>query len=106
MLFYITGKMLALFSKEAVIADEDLNSIVLGILVATAGWTALYTLLCLYNSSNTYEWNCRLVSTVHALVAIGMTSWSGFAQGPWPFTEPGYCFHNLIFKFKFNHFIQ
>ncbi|KAM9469530.1 TLC domain-containing protein 5a [Clarias gariepinus] len=66
-----------------------MSPLVLGVGVCLAGWIALYALLCYTNSSCGYEWNCRLVTLFHGILAVCITAYIGYIDGPWPFTYPG-----------------
>ncbi|XP_028822428.1 TLC domain-containing protein 5a [Denticeps clupeoides] len=57
--------------------------------ICLAGWVSLYALLCHANSSHGYEWNCRLVTLFHGILAVCITAYIGYVDGPWPFTHPG-----------------
>uniref|UniRef100_A0A0B6ZI29 TLC domain-containing protein n=1 Tax=Arion vulgaris TaxID=1028688 RepID=A0A0B6ZI29_9EUPU len=52
-------------------------------------WTTLYFTLCLWNSARSYEWHCRTVTTVHAIIVSCMAIYCTFRFGPWPFTDAG-----------------
>ncbi|XP_046892539.1 TLC domain-containing protein 5a [Hypomesus transpacificus] len=62
---------------------------VVGVVLCLSGWISLYTLLCNINGSRGYEWNCRLVTLVHGIMAVCITAYIGYIDGPWPFTYPG-----------------
>ncbi|XP_030634500.1 TLC domain-containing protein 5a [Chanos chanos] len=66
-----------------------MSSLVLGVGACLAGWVGLYTLLCYTNGSCGYEWNCRLVTLLHGILAVCITAYIGYVDGPWPFTHPG-----------------
>ncbi|XP_072319126.1 TLC domain-containing protein 5a [Eucyclogobius newberryi] len=66
----------------------------MGVIVASAslclcGWTGLYFALCRINRLRSYEWNCRLVTLLHGISAICITTYIGYVDGPWPFDDPG-----------------
>lgn len=52
-------------------------------------WTTIYFILCLWNSSRSFEWHCRIVTTVHALVISFLAFYCTFRVGPSPFTDAG-----------------
>lgn len=52
-------------------------------------WVSLYFILCNVNGSRSYEWNCRLVTLVHGILAVCITAYIGYVDGPWPFSYPG-----------------
>lgn len=66
-----------------------MTPLLLGILVCLLGWLSLYAFLCHANSCHDYEWNCRLVTLVHGIVAVAITAYIGYVDGPWPFSNPG-----------------
>ncbi|KAF5896857.1 transmembrane protein, partial [Clarias magur] len=68
--------------------SSKMSPLVLGVGVCLAGWIALYVLLCYTNSSCGYEWNCRLVTLFHGILAVCITAYIGYIDGPWPFTYP------------------
>ncbi|XP_047676796.1 TLC domain-containing protein 5a isoform X2 [Tachysurus fulvidraco] len=69
--------------------SSKMSPLVLGVGVCLAGWIALYALLCYTNGSCGYEWNCRLVTLFHGILAVCITAYIGYVDGPWPFTYPG-----------------
>lgn len=69
--------------------SSKMSALVLGVGVCLAGWIALYALLCYTNGSCSYEWNCRLVTLLHGILAVCITAYIGYIDGPWPFTYPG-----------------
>lgn len=73
--------MLLLSSEE--------NMVVLGALLSIAGWVSLYFALCHVNGRRSSEWNCRLVTLLHGILAVSITAYIGYVDGPWPFTYPG-----------------
>lgn len=52
-------------------------------------WATIYFILCLWNSSRSFEWHCRIVTTVHALVISFLAFYCTFRVGPSPFTDAG-----------------
>ena len=58
-------------------------------LLCLSCWVSFYFLLCYVNGSRSYEWNCRLVTLVHGILAVCITAYIGYVDGPWPFTYPG-----------------
>ncbi|XP_033641281.1 TLC domain-containing protein 5-like isoform X1 [Asterias rubens] len=58
-------------------------------IISTTIWSALYGVLCYSNPTWSCEWNCRIVTLIHALVVITMSSTFGILYNPWPFTHPG-----------------
>ena len=53
------------------------------------GWTFLYAWLCYMLPYKSCEWNCRLVTVIHAVFIMAVTGWSMFIQGPNPLVDPG-----------------
>lgn len=53
------------------------------------GWITLYFTLCKVNRLRSYEWNCRLVTLLHGILAVCITAYIGYVDGPWPFDHPG-----------------
>ncbi|XP_060902598.1 TLC domain-containing protein 5a isoform X1 [Labrus mixtus] len=58
-------------------------------LLCLSCWASFYFIVCIVNGSRSYEWNCRLVTLVHGILAVCITSYIGYVDGPWPFTHPG-----------------
>ncbi|XP_033122034.1 TLC domain-containing protein 5-like [Anneissia japonica] len=59
-------------------------------------WTTLYNIICLMNPQRSYEWNCRILTLIHAIVIVTMSACFGFIYNPWLhdffihlFTGPG-----------------
>lgn len=63
--------------------------VVVGALLCLSCWVSFYFILCNVNGSRSYEWNCRLVTLVHGILAVCITGYIGYVDGPWPFTYPG-----------------
>lgn len=63
--------------------------VVAGALLCLSFWVSLYFILCHVNGSRSYEWNCRLVTLVHGILAVCITAYIGYVDGPWPFSYPG-----------------
>ena len=80
---------MGVLSFEAELAEYENFHTIVGVLLATLGWTSLYAAFCKINSHRSYEWNCRIVSTLHALIVIVSSFYAGCVQGPFPFTHPG-----------------
>ncbi|KAJ8316685.1 hypothetical protein KUTeg_005763 [Tegillarca granosa] len=68
---------------------EGLQGSVLHVLICSFIWSSLYFTFCLLNPRRSYEWHCRSVTAIHAIVVTFLSAWCGFVQGPWPFTEAG-----------------
>lgn len=58
-------------------------------LLCLSCWVSFYFILCYVNGSRSSEWNCRLVTLVHGILAVCITAYIGYVDGPWPFTHPG-----------------
>lgn len=63
--------------------------IVIGAVLSLSFWASLYCFLCGVNGSRSYEWNCRLVTLLHGILAVCITAYIGYVDGPWPFSYPG-----------------
>ena len=61
----------------------------IGVIISFFFWVSLYFSLCRVNKHRSYEWNCRTVTAIHAVLTVILSGWCGFVQGPWPFTDPG-----------------
>lgn len=66
--------------------------LVVSVLLCLFGWVSLYFFLCNVNGSRGGEWNCRLVTLLHGILAVCITAYIGYVDGPWPFTYPGRMF--------------
>ena len=53
------------------------------------GWTFLYAWLCYMLPYKSCEWNCRLVTVIHAVFVMVIAGWSMFIQGPNPLVDTG-----------------
>ncbi|XP_022086083.1 transmembrane protein 136-like isoform X2 [Acanthaster planci] len=58
-------------------------------LTAFVLWSALYGLFCWLQPHRSYEWNCRVVVSIHAVTVLSLSSTFGALYNPWPFTHPG-----------------
>lgn len=52
-------------------------------------WCGTYKLVNKFYSNCTAEWSCRLVTVLHAIIAVCLAAWCCFIEGPWPFLHPG-----------------
>lgn len=66
-----------------------MTAVVLAAVLSLSFWASLYLLLCAVNGSRSYEWNCRLVTLLHGVLAVCVTAYIGYVDGPWPFSYPG-----------------
>lgn len=62
---------------------------VAGAVTSVSGWATVYILVRALSPDRSHEWHCRMVTMMHAYLIVSMAAWSGFVQGPWPFTDPG-----------------
>lgn len=70
-------------------AAERMTPVVIGAILSLSFWVSLYCILCCVNGSRSYEWNCRLVTLLHGILAVCITAYIGYVDGPWPFSYPG-----------------
>ncbi|XP_069390724.1 TLC domain-containing protein 5a isoform X3 [Paralichthys olivaceus] len=68
--------------------EEKMELLVVCSLLCLSCWASFYFILCYVNGSRSYEWNCRLVTLVHGILAVCITAYIGYVDGPWPFTYP------------------
>lgn len=71
-------------------------------------WSALYMLLQIINGRSGKEWNCRLVTMLHGLVAANISLVSVLIIGPWPFdyiARPNTIFHSMIMISSLGYFM-
>ncbi|TNN01857.1 TLC domain-containing protein 5a [Takifugu flavidus] len=66
-----------------------MTAVVIGAVLSLSFWASLYCFLCGVNGSRSYEWNCRLVTLLHGILAVCITAYIGYVDGPWPFSYPG-----------------
>ncbi|CAH1798131.1 unnamed protein product, partial [Owenia fusiformis] len=71
------------------VTDYDGYDAILPVLSITLMWSTIYLTLCIVNPTRTYEWQCRIVTLLHAVSMVAVCGWCAFIQGPWPFTDPG-----------------
>lgn len=69
--------------------EERMTPVVIGAILSLSFWVSLYCVLCGVNGSRSYEWNCRLVTLLHGMLAVAITAYIGYVDGPWPFSYPG-----------------
>ena len=58
-------------------------------------WTDSYFVLHAINRKRSAEWNCRIVTAVHALLSTSLCFTSAVITGPWPFSYLGEVNTNL-----------
>ena len=56
---------------------------------AFVGWSCIYQALRMWKPSQTSEWHCRCVTTVHACTVLALSSYAWLIQGPSPWYHPG-----------------
>nr|XP_054760158.1 TLC domain-containing protein 5-like [Lytechinus pictus] len=75
--------------------DFEGIGIPMSVLASFLGWFSLYCVLCLANSKRSYEWHCRVVTGVHAVVISTLSYVFGMYYNPWFITNPGGRNNNL-----------
>nr|XP_020455734.1 transmembrane protein 136 isoform X3 [Monopterus albus] len=80
--------MLFLFLFLILSSETKMTLLVVCALLSLSCWVTFYLILCNVNGSKSYEWNCRLVTLVHGILAVCITAYIGYVDGPWPFTHP------------------
>lgn len=75
--------------------EKDMEGIVASAFLCLWGWITLYFTLCKVNRLRSYEWNCRLVTLLHGILAVCITVYIGYVDGPWPFDHPGLFNYSL-----------
>lgn len=71
-------------------------------------WTDFYFILHAFNYRYSAEWNCRIVTTVHAMIVALLCLSSACLFGPWPFSyigEPNTHLHNMIAVISLGYFL-
>ena len=71
-------------------------------------WTDSYFILHAFNRQHSAEWNCRLITAIHALIATSLCFMSTVITGPWPFSYIGEAntnFHNAIMIISLGYFV-
>ncbi len=71
-------------------------------------WTDSYFILHAVNRKRSAEWNCRLITTAHAVIASGLCFTSAIITGPWPFNylgEANTSLHNIAMVISLGYFI-
>ena len=71
------------------------QELILAVLGSFLAWTDAYFILHALNRRRSPEWNCRIITTIHAIVATGLCFTSAVITGPWPFTYLGETNTNL-----------
>ena len=82
-----------------------------GLLLAAIGsflaWTDVFFVIHMLNRKRSTEWNCRLVTTLHAIVSTSLCFTSAVVTGPWPFTHigiPNTSMHNMAMIISLGYF--
>ena len=70
--------------------------LVLSALLSLCCWVSFYFILCHINGLRSSEWNCRLVTLLHGILACCITAYIGYVDGPWPFTYPGKDAYSML----------
>lgn len=71
-------------------------------------WTDSYFILHTFNRHCSAEWNCRLITVLHAVVATSLCFTSAVLTGPWPFNYIGgsnTSLHNTIMVISLGYFL-
>ncbi|EDO39371.1 predicted protein [Nematostella vectensis] len=71
-------------------------------------WISLYAIISIINTNRSPEWNCRLVTIIHAIVSTALSYWCAFRTGPWPFDTFGEAstqFQTLIATITLGYFL-
>lgn len=74
---------------RSLIFSSRMTSLLVLVLLSLSGWVTLYVILCGINGSRGYEWNCRIVTLLHGVLMVCLTTYICFVDGPWPFVFPG-----------------
>lgn len=84
------------------------QELLLAITGSFLAWTDAYFILHALNRNCSAEWNCRLITTIHAIVASGLCLTSAVITGPWPFTylgETNTSLHNTTMIISLGYFL-
>ena len=83
-----------------------------GLLLAAIGsflaWMDIYFVIHALNRKRSTEWNCRIVTILHALISTSLCLTSATIVGPWPFShvgEPNTSMHNMIMVISLGYFL-
>lgn len=71
-------------------------------------WTDSYFILHTLNRHRSSEWNCRLITVAHAVIATSLCLISAVITGPWPFSHlgtPNTSLHNTIMVISLGYFL-
>lgn len=83
------------------------NELLFAAIGSFLAWTDSYFILHVLNRHRSAEWNCRLVTVVHALISTVLCLTSAVITGPWPFTylgEANTSLHNTIMIISLGYF--
>lgn len=104
--------MQATIQAGDVLTHGSANSKHYEILFAAIGsflaWTDSYFILHSFNRSCSAEWNCRLITAIHAIISASLCFTSAVIVGPWPFNyigESNTSFHNTIMIISLGYFM-
>ena len=64
-------------------------AVILAILGSFLVWFDAYSLLQVINYNCSSEWNCRIITAIHAVIVTFISFLSAFILGPWPFNYIG-----------------
>lgn len=87
---------------------ETENNVAFAVLGSFLVWTDLYNILHALNWKRSPEWNCRLVTALHACISASLCLLSMFVLGPWPFSHIGKTnneLHNVIIINSLGYFL-
>lgn len=71
-------------------------------------WTDSYFIVHTFNRQHSAEWNCRLITAIHAVVATFLCFTSAVVTGPWPFSYIGGTntpLHNAAMVISLGYFL-
>lgn len=71
-------------------------------------WTDSYFILHTLNRHRSAEWNCRLITAAHAVIATSLCFMSAVVTGPWPFSYVGGAntsLHSTIMIISLGYFV-
>ena len=71
-------------------------------------WTDSYFILHALNRHHSAEWNCRLITVIHAIISTSLCFASAVIIGPWPFSYIGEAstgLHNTVMVISLGFFL-
>lgn len=84
------------------------NDLLLACLGSFLMWTDSYFILHTLNRKCSAEWNCRIITAVHAIVSASLCCTSAVITGPWPFSyigEANTSLHNTVMIISLGYFL-